>query len=115
MSLITRTATIQVRVVPRIKEASEQVLWRLGFSMSEAVELFLRRMIIDQCIPFHVIALGNEQVECFSMMAATGERATPARQSGTSKMKVESLAVSGAGAKRKQSKKRARRTHVHSN
>jgi addiction module RelB/DinJ family antitoxin len=52
MSLIVRTANIQARVVPAIKEASERVLWRIGLNMSEAMELFLRRIIIDEKLPF---------------------------------------------------------------
>ncbi|MDR3470370.1 MAG: type II toxin-antitoxin system RelB/DinJ family antitoxin [Devosia sp.] len=57
MTLITRSATIQVRVVPRVKAASEQVLWRIGLTMSEAVELFLRRVIVDERMPFEIVAL----------------------------------------------------------
>ncbi len=52
MSVITRSVTIQVRVVPVIKQASEEVLLRIGLNMSEAIELFLRRMIVDERIPF---------------------------------------------------------------
>jgi addiction module RelB/DinJ family antitoxin len=57
MTLITRSVTIQVRVVPLIKQASELVLSRIWLNMSEAVELFLRRVIVDERIPFEVVAL----------------------------------------------------------
>lgn len=57
MALITRTAMIQARVFPPIKEASERVLSRIGLNMSEAMELFLRRVIIDERIPFEIEAL----------------------------------------------------------
>lgn len=57
MTLITRSVTIQVRVVPLVKQASEQVLSRIGLNMSEAVELFLRRVIVEERIPFEVVAL----------------------------------------------------------
>ena len=62
MSLIVRTANIQARVVPAIKEASERVLWRIGLNMSEAMELFLRRVIIDEKLPFEVAALSAEMM-----------------------------------------------------
>ena len=39
--------------------ASEHVLRRIGLNLTEATELFLRRMIIDQRIPFEVIAVDN--------------------------------------------------------
>ncbi len=57
MSRIIRSAMLQMRVSPEIKFASEHVLRRIGLNMTEATELFLRRMIIDQRIPFDVIAL----------------------------------------------------------
>jgi addiction module RelB/DinJ family antitoxin len=46
-----------MRVTPAIKFGSERVLRRLGLTMTEAVELFLRRMIVDERIPFDVVAL----------------------------------------------------------
>jgi DNA-damage-inducible protein J len=59
MALITRTANVQARVTPEIKTASEYVLRRIGLNMTEAMELFLRRMIVDQKIPFEVVALDD--------------------------------------------------------
>lgn len=63
MSVITRSVTIQVRVVPAIKKGSERVLERIGLNMSEAIELFLRRLIVDERLPFEVVALEATQVE----------------------------------------------------
>jgi addiction module RelB/DinJ family antitoxin len=63
MTLVTRSVTIQVRVMPVIKHASEQVLWRIGLNMSEAVELFLRRVIVDERIPFEVVALETSRMQ----------------------------------------------------
>ena len=59
MSRIVRSAMLQMRVSPEIKLASEHVLRRIGLNLTEATELFLRRMIIDQRIPFEVIAIDN--------------------------------------------------------
>ena len=59
MSRIIRSAMLQMRVAPEIKLASEHVLRRIGLNLTEATELFLRRMIIDQRIPFEVVALDN--------------------------------------------------------
>ena len=50
---------LQMRVSPEIKLASENVLRRIGLNLTEATELFLRRMIIDQRIPFEVVAVDN--------------------------------------------------------
>lgn len=57
-----RSAMLQMRVTPVVKHASEQVFRRMGMSMTEAVELFLRRVIVDEKIPFDVIALDNEKL-----------------------------------------------------
>lgn len=59
MSRIIRSAMLQMRVAPEIKYASEHVLHRIGLNMTEAIELFLRRMVIDQRLPFDVVALDN--------------------------------------------------------
>jgi DNA-damage-inducible protein J len=53
---MSRSAIIQARVRPEIKLAGEQVLRSLGLTMTEAMELFLRRLIVDQKMPFEVIA-----------------------------------------------------------
>src|ERR1700678_1979863 len=58
MSIVKRTAMLQIRVTPAIKRASEAILRRIGLNMTEAVELFLRRMIVDQK-PFEVVAIGD--------------------------------------------------------
>ena len=62
MSLVTRTAILQARVSPEIKYASEKVLKRLGLNLTEVIEMFLRRMVIDQGIPFDVVALNDSQL-----------------------------------------------------
>jgi addiction module RelB/DinJ family antitoxin len=59
MVRIVRSAMLQTRVTPEIKHASEHVLHRLGLNMTEAIELFLRRMVIDQRLPFDVVAFDN--------------------------------------------------------
>jgi addiction module RelB/DinJ family antitoxin len=46
-----------MRVTPAIRLASDNVLERLGLNITEAMEMFLRRMVIDQRIPFDVVAI----------------------------------------------------------
>jgi addiction module RelB/DinJ family antitoxin len=59
MIRIVRSSMLQMRVSPEIKLASEHVLRRIGLNLTEATELFLRQMIIEQRIPFDVVALDN--------------------------------------------------------
>ena len=62
MSLVTRNAILQTRVTPAVKYASEQILQRIGLNMTEAMELFLRRIIVDEKIPFEIIALNDTRL-----------------------------------------------------
>ena len=48
-----RSAILQARVRPEIKFAGE-LLRSIGLTMTEAMELFLRRLIVDQKLPFEV-------------------------------------------------------------
>jgi addiction module RelB/DinJ family antitoxin len=59
MPLKTRSAVLQARMRPEIKHATEQVLRSIGLTMTEAMELFSRRLIIDQKLPFEVVALDD--------------------------------------------------------
>jgi addiction module RelB/DinJ family antitoxin len=59
----SRSATLQARIRPEIKSAGEYILHRIGLSMTEAMELFLRRVIIDQKLPFEVVALDDVLLE----------------------------------------------------
>jgi addiction module RelB/DinJ family antitoxin len=57
MSRIVRSAMVQMRVTPQIRFALDNVLERLGLNITEVTEMFFRRMIIDQRIPFDVVAI----------------------------------------------------------
>jgi addiction module RelB/DinJ family antitoxin len=57
MSRVVRSAMLQMRVTPQIRFALENVLERLGLNITEVTEMFYRRMIIDQRIPFEVVAI----------------------------------------------------------
>ncbi len=59
MTSRTRSEVLQARVRPEIKYASGQVLRSIGLTMTEAMELFLRRLIVDRKLPFEVIALDD--------------------------------------------------------
>src|SRR5580704_4818333 len=57
MVRVVRDSMLSMRVSPAIKLATENVLERLGLNITEATEMFFRRMIIDQRIPFDVAAI----------------------------------------------------------
>ncbi len=55
-----RTAHINIRTEPETKYEAESILKRLGMTTSEAINLFLRRIIMSKGIPFSV-RLPNEE------------------------------------------------------
>ncbi len=51
---MARTSNVFARVEPEIKEQAEEILNSLGISMSGAMEMFLRQIVIQGGIPFEV-------------------------------------------------------------
>ena len=48
------TSTIQVRIDEKTKKQAQTVLGALHISMSEAVKLFLRQVVLQRGIPFEI-------------------------------------------------------------
>lgn len=51
---MARTSNVFARVEPEIKEQAEKVLDQLGISMSNAVGMFLRQVVLQKGIPFEM-------------------------------------------------------------
>lgn len=49
---MSKTSNVFARVEPELKAQAEQVLERLGISMSNAVGMFLRQVVMQRGIPF---------------------------------------------------------------
>ena len=58
---MARTSNVFVRVEPEIKEQAEEVLERLGITMSNAVGMFLRQVAFQRGIPFEMKLPENER------------------------------------------------------
>ncbi len=56
----SRSAFVNVRVAPDTKAEAERIFAELGLSTSEAVNLFLRQVILRRGLPFDV-RLPNEE------------------------------------------------------
>ena len=70
----TQTSMLHVRVDDDIKEQATAALTTMGLSMSDAVRLFLRRVVVDQAFPLE-LKVPNAQTqaamdESRAMMAA---------------------------------------------
>ncbi|MCD7904003.1 MAG: type II toxin-antitoxin system RelB/DinJ family antitoxin [Clostridiales bacterium] len=76
---MARTSNVFARVEPEIKEQAESVLNQLGVSMSNAVGMFLRQVILQRGIPFEMklpdrapLAMGNLTKEQFDAEITKG-------------------------------------------
>lgn len=49
-----QTSMLHIRVDDDIKDQATQVLNAMGLSMSDAVRLFLRRVVVDQAFPLEL-------------------------------------------------------------
>ena len=52
--MTAHTSMLHVRVDDDVKEQATQALTAMGLSMSDAVRLFLRRVVIDQAFPLEL-------------------------------------------------------------
>lgn len=52
--MTAHTSMLHIRVDDDIKEQATQALTAMGLSMSDAVRLFLRRVVIDQAFPLEL-------------------------------------------------------------
>jgi DNA-damage-inducible protein J len=51
---MAKTAYISVRIDPKIKEEAEKILKELGLTVSEAITLLFRQIILHNGLPFKV-------------------------------------------------------------
>ena len=51
----SRTTSVYTRVDPEIKQQAEAILSQLGIPMSNAVDIFLRQVVIHRGIPFDMV------------------------------------------------------------
>jgi len=54
MRWIMKTTTVRARVEPKLKHSVEPILAELGLSFSEAIEIYLRQIKLNNGIPFEI-------------------------------------------------------------
>ena len=62
---MAKTSSIHVRVDPKIKEEVERILNNLGMNSTEAINIYLRQIILNSGIPFEIKIpnFSNEMLE----------------------------------------------------
>lgn len=51
---MTKTDTLHIRVEPNVKQKAEETLNDLGLSISDAINVFLNQVILNDGIPFEI-------------------------------------------------------------
>lgn len=51
---MSKTDTLHIRVEPRVKKEAEETLRDLGLSITEAINVFLTQVILNDGIPFEI-------------------------------------------------------------
>ena len=51
---MAKTATIQTRVDPSVKDNAQKILRKLNISMSEAISIYLSQITLHNGIPFEI-------------------------------------------------------------
>ena len=51
---MTKSATIQTRIDPKVKSQAQKILNKLNISMSEAITLFLTQVSLNKGLPFEI-------------------------------------------------------------
>jgi len=59
---MSKSAYINTRIEPHLKQEAEGVLSKLGLSMSDAVTLFLNQTVMHQGLPFDVRIPNSETI-----------------------------------------------------
>ena len=52
--MANRTETVYTRVEPILKENAERILFQLGLTPSEAINIFLNQVVLQKGLPFEI-------------------------------------------------------------
>ena len=65
---MAKTSSIHIRVEPEVKEQVEKILATLGMTSAEAINIYLRQIILNYGIPFEIKApqFSDEMIEAIA-------------------------------------------------
>jgi DNA-damage-inducible protein J len=86
VTIMSRTETLHVRIEPDLKLSAEQTLKQLGLSTTDAINIFLRQVILTGGLPF-AIKLPKPNAETIAAM----EEARKISKTGKGFSNVEDL------------------------
>jgi len=62
---MSKDAQINIQMESQLKDEAEKILKRLGVSISEAVNIFLRQVVLQKGFPFDVKIPNEETIRAF--------------------------------------------------
>ncbi len=68
---MAKTAVITTRIEPEIKEEAENILAQLGLTMSQAMSIYVRQLVLRRGLPFTVNIPNQETHGSHSGIAGT--------------------------------------------
>ena len=75
---MSKTEQVRVRIEPHIKSQASEILEELGFTMSDAVSIFMRQVISHRGLPFEVkIPNAETRAAIEELEAGGGEKMSP--------------------------------------
>lgn len=51
---MAKTSSMHIRVEPKVKEEVEKILEKLGMTSADAINMYLRQIILNKGIPFEI-------------------------------------------------------------
>ncbi len=64
---MSKTTNINVRLEPELKEQAEFILGQLGIPVSNAVNMFLKQVVMQRGIPFEIKLPENKPVDILEL------------------------------------------------
>ena len=90
-----KTATIQARIDPKIKEEAQKVFKKLNISLSEAISIFFTQVSLNKGIPFEIKIPNETTEETLQLNEATNftQLKNPTKNSGRFIPRISPLSV----------------------
>ena len=60
---MAKTAVITTRIEPEIKQEAENILAQLGLTMSQAMSMYIRQLVLRRGIPFSINIPNQETMD----------------------------------------------------
>jgi DNA-damage-inducible protein J len=96
---MAKTATVRARIDDELKEQAEAVLASYGFTMSHAIIMMIRQLVIQQKIPFSLEGVMQPNARTLAVMEAIDSGEMPTTSYDSPQDLYRALGISGQGSK----------------